>query len=151
MERTMYFLLALLVALTLVVGVSCNGDNSKPEEDDYVEQNLGTDKINVPEWLYGTFKGSLPLGENGAMVEVTVVFSKDNIKVDPEGILPSSIKILNQSFIGYNYFLEYELGNGVVRVIHARKQNSQLLEVSYSVGGEEVVTGSPFMIVEQSQ
>ena len=151
MKRTMYFLLALLVALTLVVGVSCNGDNSKPEEDNYVEQNLGTDKINVPEWLYGTFKGSLPLGENGDPVEVTVVFSKDNIKVNPEWILPSSIKILNQSFIGYNYFLEYELGDRDVRVIHARKQNSQLLEVSYSVGGEEVVTDSPFTIVEQSQ
>ena len=151
MKRTMYFLLALLVALTLVVGVSCNGDNKTPEDEGYTEQDLGTDKINVPEWLYGTFKGSLPLGENGDPVEVTVVFSKDNIKVDAEGILPSSIKILNQSFIGYNYFLEYELGDGDVRVIHARKQNSQLLEVSYSVGGEEVVTDSPFTIVEQSQ
>ena len=65
MKRTMYFLLALLVALTLVVGVSCNGDNKTPEDEGYTEQDLGTDKINVPEWLYGTFKGSLPLGENG--------------------------------------------------------------------------------------
>ena len=99
-------------------------------------------------YVFDEWKGSY---ENGDPVEVTVVFSKDNIKVDPEGILPSSIKILNQSFIGYNYFLEYELGDGAVRVIHARKQNSQLLEVSYSVGGEEVVTDSPFTIVEQSQ
>lgn len=134
MKRTMYFLLAILVALTLVVGVSCNGDNSKPEEDDYVEQNLGTDKINAPEWLYGTFKGSIPGESVQESVTLTIGASGD-------------LNITNQYYVGYTYILEYDMA-GEKMAIEVVRQTYRDFEVSYYINGNEVHSRLPFTRVE---
>ena len=149
MKRTMYFLLAILVALTLVVGVSCNGDNSKPEEEDYVEQNLGTDKINAPEWLYGTFKGSIP-GESGPAQPVTLTIDGTGIKGLPAYILPAGgtgLTITKQTVDGYTYNLEYELG-GSAMTIQVTRQTYEQLEVIYR---SEDISNLPMMTFERVQ
>ena len=147
MKRTMYFLLALLVALTLVVGVSCNGDNSKPKEDDYVEQNLGTDKINAPEWLHGTFKGIIP-GES-VQESVTLTIGASGIEGIPSEILPASgdLNITNQYYVGYTYILEYDMA-GEKMAIEVVRQTHRDFEVSYYINGDEVYSGLPFTRVE---
>ena len=147
MKRTMYFLLAILVALTLVVGVSCSGDNSKPEEDDYVEQNLGTDKINAPEWLYGTFKGSIP-GES-VQESVTLTIGASGIEGIPSEILPASgdLNITNQYYVGYTYILEYDMA-GEKMAIEVVRQTYRDFEVSYYINGNEVHSRLPFTRVE---
>ena len=147
MKRTMYFLLALLVALTLVVGVSCNGDNKTPEEDDYVEQNLGTDKINAPEWLYGTFKGSIP-GESGPE-PVTLTIDASGIEGIPPEILPASgdLNITNQYYVGYTYVLKYDMA-GEKMAIEVVRQTHRDLEASYYINGDEVLSRLPFTRVE---
>ena len=105
MKRTMYFLLALLVALTLVVGVSCNGDNKTPEDGTkYQKYDLGTERLVAPEWLYGTFTGSIPV-ESGQEQPVTLTIDGTGIKGLPEEILPADgtgLTITKQTVDGYN-------------------------------------------------
>lgn len=133
MKRTMYFLLALLVALTLVVGVSCNGDNKTPGDGTKYEQyDLGTEKLVAPEWLYGTFKGSIP-GESGQEQPVTLTIGASGIEGLPKQILPADgtgLTITKQTVDGYTYNLEYELG-GSTMTIQVTRQTYEKLEVIY--------------------
>ena len=146
MKRTMYFLLALLVALTLVVGVSCNGDNKTPEDGTkYQRYDLGTEKLVAPEWLYGKFRGTIPgYGER----ELTI--DRTGIKGLPEDILPADgtgLTITKQTVDGYTYNLEYELGGSAMR-IQVTRQTYEKLEVIYH---HEVIGDLPMMAFERVQ
>lgn len=150
MKRTMYFLLVLLVALTLVVGVSCNGDNKTPEDGTKYEQyDLGTEKLVAPEWLYGTFTGSIPV-ESGPAQSVTLTIDGTGIKGLPEEILPADgtgLTITKQTVDGYTYNLEYELGGSAMR-IQVTRQTYEKLEVIYH---HEVIGDLPMMAFERVQ
>lgn len=129
MKRTMYFLLALLVALTLVVGVSCNGDNKTPEDGTkYQKYDLGTEKLVAPEWLHGKFRGTIPgYGERVLTIDGTGITGL------PEDILPvdgAMLTITKQTVDGYTYNLEYELG-GSAMTIQVTRQTYEQLEVIY--------------------
>lgn len=146
MKRTMYFLLALLVALTLVVGVSCNGDNKTPEDGTkYQKYDLGTEKLVAPEWLYGTFTGSIPVESQ----PVTLTIGASGIEGIPSGILPASgdLNIMNQYYVGYTYILEYDMA-GEKMAIEVVRQTYRDFEVSYYINGDEVYSGLPFTRVE---
>ena len=135
MKRTMYFLLALLVALTLVVGVSCNGDNKTPEDGTkYQKYDLGTEKLVAPEWLYGTFTGSIPVESGPEPVTLTIDASGD-------------LNITNQYYVGYTYILEYDMA-GEKMAIEVVRQTYRDLEVSYYINGDEVLSRLPFTRVE---
>lgn len=130
MKRTMYFLLALLVALTLVVGVSCNGDNKTPEDGTkYQKYDLGTENLVAPEWLYGKFRGTiLWYGECELTIDGT------GIKGLPEEILPADgtgLTITKQTVDGYTYNLEYKLSGSAARTIQVTRQTYEELEVIY--------------------
>ena len=130
MKRTMYFLLVLLVALTLVVGVSCNGDNKTPEDGTKYEQyDLGTERLVAPEWLYGTFTGTIPgYGERVLTIDGTGITGL------PEEILPADgtgLTITKQTVAGYIYNLEYKLGGSVAMTIQVTRQTYEELEVIY--------------------
>lgn len=145
MKRTMYFMLALLVALTLVVGVSCNGDNKTPEDGTkYQRYDLGTEKLVAPEWLYGTFKGTIP--EYGERV---LTIGASGIEGIPSKILPASgdLNITNQYYVGYTYVLKYDIV-GEKMAIEVVRQTYRDLEVSYYINGDEVYSGLPFTRVE---
>ena len=130
MKRTMYFLLALLVALTLVVGVSCNGDNKTPEDGTkYQKYDLGTDRLVAPEWLYGTFKGTIQ-----GYGECVLTIDGTGIKGLPEAILPADgtgLTITKQTVDGYTYNLEYKLGGSAAMTIQVTRQTYEELEVIY--------------------
>ncbi len=148
MKRTMYFLLALLVALTLVVGVSCNGDNKTPEDGTkYQKYDLGTEKLVAPEWLYGTFTGSIPV-ESGP-VSVRLRINASGIEGIPPEILPASgdLNITNQYYVGYTYVLKYDMA-GEKMAIEVVRQTHRDLEVSYYINGDEVLSRLPFTRVE---
>lgn len=148
MKRTMYFLLALLVALTLVVGVSCNGDNKTPEDGTkYQKYDLGTEKLVAPEWLYGTFTGSIPV-ESGPE-PVTLTIDANGIEGIPPEILPASgdLNITNQYYVGYTYILEYDMA-GEKMAIEVVRQTYRDLEVSYYINGDEVLSRLLFTRVE---
>ena len=147
MKRTMYFLLALFVALTLVVGVSCNGDNKAPEADEkYEKKPLGTESLVAPDWLYGTFEGRIP-GKTGT---VTVTISKTGI-TGIESILPvTGLEITDQYYIGYTYVLEYNLSVEKM-TLEVVRQTYEDLEVSYFINGAEVYSKLPFTRVEQGR
>ena len=130
MKRTMYFLLALLVALTLVVGVSCNGDNKTPEDGTkYQKYDLGTEKLVAPEWLYGKFRGTIPgYGERELTIDRTGIMGL------PEDILPADgtgLTITKQTVDGYTYNLEYKLGGSAAMTIQVTRQTYEELEVIY--------------------
>lgn len=149
MKRTMYFLLALLVALTLVVGVSCNGDNKAPEDGTkYQKYDLGTEKLVAPEWLYGTFAGSIPV-ESGPAQPVTLTIGASGIEGIPPEILPASgdLNITNQYYVGYTYVLKYDM-TGEKMAIEVVRQTYRDLEVSYYINGDEVLSRLPFTRVE---
>ena len=149
MKRTMYFLLAILVALTLVVGVSCNGDNKTPEDGTKYEQyDLGTEKLVAPEWLYGTFEGRIPSG-SGQEVLVRLKIDASGIEGIPSKILPASgnLNITNQYYVGYTYILEYDMA-GEKMAIEVVRQTYRDLEVSYYINGDEVLSRLPFTRVE---
>ena len=146
MKRTMYFLLALLVALTLVVGVSCNGDNKTPEDGTkYQKYDLGTEKLVAPEWLYGKFRGTIPgYGERVLTIDGTGITGL------PEDILPADgarLTITKQTVDGYTYNLEYELG-GSAMTIQVTRQTYEQLEVIYR---SEDISNLPMMIFERVQ
>lgn len=145
MKRTMYFMLALLVALTLVVGVSCNGDNKTPEDGTkYQRYDLGTEKLVAPEWLYGTFKGTIP--EYGERV---LTIGASGIEGIPSKILPASgdLNITNQYYVDYTYVLKYDMA-GEKMAIEVVRQTYRDLEVSYYINGDEVHSRLPFARVE---
>ena len=147
MKRTMYFLLALLVALTLVVGVSCNGDNKTPEDGTkYQKYDLGTENLVAPEWLYGKFRGTiLWYGECELTIDGT------GIKGLSEEILPADgtgLTITKQTVDGYTYNLEYKLSGSAARTIQVTRQTYRDLEVSYFINGDEVYSRLPFTRVE---
>lgn len=149
MKRTMYFLLALLVALTLVVGVSCNGDNKTPEDGTkYQKYDLGTEKLVAPEWLYGTFEGRIPSG-SGQEELVTLTIDANGIEGIPPEILPASgdLNITNQYYVGYTYVLKYDMA-GEKMAIEVVRQTHRDLEVSYYINGDEVLSRLPFTRVE---
>lgn len=150
MKRTMYFLLVLLVALTLVVGVSCNGDNKTPEDGTKYEQyDLGTEKLAAPEWLYGTFTGGIP-GGSGQEQSVTLTIGASGITGLPEEILPADgtgLTITKQTVDGYVYNLEYELG-GSAMTIQVTRQTYEKLEVIYRCEGVQSI---PMMTFERVQ
>ena len=150
MKRTMYFLLALLVALTLVVGVSCNGDNKTPEDGTkYQKYDLGTEKLVAPEWLYGTFTGSIPV-ESGPAEPVRLTIDGTGIKGLPAYILPAGgtgLTITKQTVDGYTYNLEYELG-GSAMTIQVTRQTYEQLEVIYR---SEDISNLPMMTFERVQ
>lgn len=144
MKRKMYFLLALLVALTLVVGVSCNGDNKTPEDGTkYQKYDLGTEKLVAPEWLYGKFRGTIRwYGECELTIDGT------GIKGLPEEILPADgtrLTITKQTVDGYTYNLEYELG-GSAMTIQVTRQTYEQLEVIYR---SEDISNLPMMTFER--
>lgn len=146
MKRTMHFLLVLLVALTLVVGVSCNGDNKTPEDGTKYEQyDLGTERLVAPEWLYGTFTGTIPgYGERVLTIDGT------GIKGLPKEILPADgtrLTITKQTVVGYTYNLEYELG-GSTMTIQVTRQTYEKLEVIYR---SEDISNLPMMIFDRVQ
>lgn len=53
MKKMFYVLLALLVSMVLVFGVSCDNSNKAPEGG---AVDLGTDKVRVPSWAVGEYK-----------------------------------------------------------------------------------------------
>ena len=148
MEKGMkYVLVTLLMFLMLVVGVSCNGDNKTPEDGTkYQKYDLGTEKLVAPEWLYGTFKGSIPIGSGQA---VTLTIDASGIEGIPPEILPASgdLNITNQYYVGYTYVLKYDIV-GEKMAIEVVRQTYRDLEVSYYINGDEVYSRLPFTRVE---
>lgn len=55
MKKMFYVLLALLVSMVLVFGVSCDNSNKAPGG----AEDLGTDAVKVPEWANGTYSVSM--------------------------------------------------------------------------------------------
>ena len=55
MKKMFYVLLALLVSMVLVFGVSCDNSNKAPGG----AENLGTDKVRVPSWADGEYTGTV--------------------------------------------------------------------------------------------
>ena len=55
MKKMFYVLLALLVSMVLVFGVSCDNSNKTPGG----VENLGTDKVRVPSWADGEYTGTV--------------------------------------------------------------------------------------------
>lgn len=85
MKKMFYVLLALLVSMVLVFGVSCDNSNKAPGG----AENLGTDAVKVPEWANGNYTSSMGTlnVENGGFS----VLALGTIPVSTENIVPGSI------------------------------------------------------------
>lgn len=85
MKKMFYVLLALLVSMVLVFGVSCDNSNKAPGG----AENLGTDAVKVPEWANGNYTSSMGTlnVENGGFS----VLALGKIPVSTENIVPGSI------------------------------------------------------------
>lgn len=85
MKKMFYVLLALLVSLVLVFGVSCDNSNKAP-----VVVDLGTDAVKVPGWANGTYS---VLMDGSTAGELTVESGTFTMKVTKIGIAVASSNI----------------------------------------------------------
>lgn len=122
-------LLAVLLVLTFVFGVSCDGSTSEPPAAESVD--LGTDAFNIPELFRGEYSGQLG-NYTGTMTieqsDITVMANGQDYSDYVLGPL-EQYTILKQTTAGNTYHVEMTATNGVTvfkTVLDATLSGSEL-------------------------